>query len=212
MKVFDIIIMVITVVSFTLTILGTGLTVYGVIITRKANRKAKTIDWNQVMIATKSIVKKLKSNNFIPDVIVTPGQKGGIFAQLIMDSLNVEIPIVTGFFIPNKPSILRSYSDQLEYYYNHNFFKLETSKWFICLPDTVLGFENKKILIVDDLVMSGDALRSILNKIKDTSSTNSIKSCSLVTTKVAIQTKKNPDYYWNIIDADDCYFPWGKAR
>ena len=73
--------------------------------------------------------------------------------------------------------------------------------------------KEKNVLIVDDLVMSGDFLHTIKQRLC-TSGFNkkNIRFISIVTTDVAISTKKSPDYYWKKITADECYFPWGKAK
>ena len=136
---------------------------------------------------------------------ITPGQKGGIIAQMVMDILDIEIPIYTGFLTKAKNLVPDRYTK--------NYISLKTTKWNIFLPKCLEDTPNAKILIIDDFVMSGDFLIMLTNKLKDFGyAEENIYSCCVVTTKVAIQTKKNANYYWNIIDADNSYFPWGKVR
>ena len=92
--------------SLTLTIIGTALSAIGIMLTIKSTKdakKLKTISWEQLQSACKDIAKHIKHQHFSPDIIVTPGQKGGIIAQMIMDILDIEIPIYTGFLL-NYPS------------------------------------------------------------------------------------------------------------
>lgn len=195
------------IISFIIGIIGTLLSAYGAYLTVRSNqqtRKSKTIDWGQMQTACKYICKQLK-NNFIPDAIITPGQKGGILAQLILDNLDLEIPIYTGFLISKEKKSNEILSE--------NYILLETTKWNVFLPKSIEVSKDMKILIVDDLVMSGDFLYKLQNRLIEYGySKKNIQSCSIATTTVANATKKSPDYYWKIVDADDCYFPWGKAR
>ena len=200
-------------ISFILTIVGTVLSVLSIayaIITTKRNKKqeknTKTIHWAELLTASKYISKKLKNDSFIPDIILTPGQKGGIFAQLIIDDLDLEIPILTGFIIPIVDTNYRNIS--LEQYIH-----LKTTKWHIFLPNVISNYKDSKILIVDDFVMSGDFLFTTKNSLDNSGfEMHNIKCSSIVTTKVAISSNKSPDYFWKIVDSDDCYFPWGKAK
>ena len=195
-----------TIISFVIGIIGTLLSAFGIFLSFesiKKTKETKTIDWSQMQSASKHISRLLK-HNFLPDCIITPGQKGGIFAQLIMDNLEIEVPIFTGFLFDKKINLNSE---------NNNYIVIETTKWNVNLPNCLKDTAYSKILIVDDLVMSGDFLTNLISRLKTYGyKDTNIKSCSIATTKVAITTKKSPDYYWKVVDADDCYFPWGKAR
>ena len=205
--------MVFTLVSFCLTVIGTALTVwsivYAIFTTKKHNKKEKqlsTITWEQILIASNEISKSLKGESFSPDFIISPGQKGGIFAQLLMDDLDIVIPIFTGFLIPSDNRLSESIDE-------HKYLFCNTTKWNVYISKEVLEYKEKNVLIVDDLVMSGDFLHTIKQRLC-TSGFNkkNIRFISIVTTDVAISTKKSPDYYWKKLTADECYFPWGKAK
>lgn len=198
---------VITIVSFIIGIFGTVLSAVGVWLAVRGNamtRKAKTIDWGQLQTACKYIVKRLKKE-FIPDVIITPGQKGGIISQLIVDNYELEIPIYTGFLVSKKVDVSNVLVE--------NYFVLETTKWNVFLPKSIEASTEKKVLIVDDWVMSGDFLQILHKKLIEVGYLKqNVRSCSIATTEVAVEAKKAPDCFWKIVDAKECYFPWGKAR
>lgn len=196
------------VLSFIIGIIGTLLSTFGIFLTIKSNRamkSSKTITWDQLLSASKFLCCKLKREGFIPEIIICPGQKGGIISQLIIDDLDIEIPIYTGFLISKENPIQESLKK--------NYILLNTSKWNVFLPKSLETSFEKKTLIVDDFVMSGDFLSTIKTKLKALGySENNLKSCCVATTDVAIQTKKAPSLYWKIIDAKDSYFPWGKVK
>lgn len=96
---------------------------------------------------------------------------------------------------------------------SENYIALKTTKWNVFLPKSLENNPNAKILIIDDFVMSGDFLVTLTKKLKDLGySEENMYSCCVATTQVAIKAEKNANYHWNIIDADNSYFPWGKAR
>jgi len=194
-------------ISFIIGILGTMLSAFGIYLTIRSNiqtRKSKTIDWSQLQNAAKFLSKKLKKD-FKPDLIITPGQKGGIISQLIIDDLDLEIPIYTGYLMSKDLSLSNNLSA--------NYILLETTKWNVFLPKSLEESTDANILIVDDFVMSGDFLYKLQERlISYGHAPEKIKSCSVATTTVAIQTKKAPSYYWKIVNAEDSYFPWGKVK
>lgn len=182
-----------------LSVVGFYMTIKGV----QAQKQAKSIDWSQMHSAAKSLCKDIKK--YKPDIIICPGQKGGIFAQLIVDNLELSIPIYTGFMVTVSENIDSSMTD--------NYFNIDTTKWHVFLPLSIKKTINSKVLIVDDYVMSGDFLFKLKDKLIEFGyDGNRIRSCSIVTTNVAKLAKKAPNYYWKIVDAEECYFPWGKAK
>lgn len=199
--------------SFFLTMIGTALTVWSIIYaistTKKQNKKEKqlsTITWEQILIASNELSKSLKQEGFFPDIILSPGQKGGIIAQLLMNDLDIEIPIFTGFLISSENSLSKQIKMQKYFFCN-------TTKWNVYISKDVLEYKDKSVLLVDDLVMSGDFLHTIKRQLCNSGfDEKKIRFISIVTTDVAISTKKCPDYYWKKVSSDECYFPWGRAK
>lgn len=197
------------IVSELISIVGTILGAVGVMLTINSNKKEKrlrTVTWSDLQSATKYFWRKLKHNKFVPTFIITPGQKGGIIAQLVRDFYEENIPIFSGFLEPNSTS--RAFDD--------NYFTIITTKWRVHMPISIKTFEDKesaKILIVDDFVMSGDFLLNLKNTLLELGyQKDNICACSVAVTKVAIDGHKEPDYYWKVVENKDFYFPWGKAE
>lgn len=198
-----------SVLSELVGIVGTGFGVWGVVLTirsNRKNRKLKTVTWEDLQSATKYFWRKLKHRNFVPKYIITPGQKGGIIAQLLKDFYETEIPIFSGFL---EATGQESVEDE-------NYLTLSTTKWHVHMPISLKTCSHKdqvKLLIVDDFVMSGDFLHLLKNTLLQLGySEENICSCAIAVTKVAMDANKGPNYHWKVVDDKDFYFPWGKAE
>ena len=74
-------------------------------------------------------------------------------------------------------------------------------------------FVDKKILIFDDLVMSGDSLSCVRNQILSFGFDNAkTETAALVCTTMAREARKAPDFSWYKTSTNRFYFPWGQAR
>lgn len=189
-------------------VMGTILGAIGVALTvrsERKNKKLKTVDWQDISSATRMFKKKLSRQGFQPDVVISPGAKGGIIAQMFVDLYNQEIPIITGF--------IEAIEDSSEY---DGYWDLKTSKWCVHYPSVIKDLAAKgtmKILIIDDFTMTGDSLKLLKENLEGIGFVpENIKACCVATTKVAVGAKKAPDCYYKIVDDEDFYFPWGKAK
>lgn len=198
-----------SIISELVSIVGTLLGACGVVLTiasNRKNKKLKAVSWSDIQSATKFFWRKLKHKKFEPTFIITPGQKGGIIAQLIDDFYEEEIPIFSGFLETKD-------KEQVE---DDNYLTLSTTKWYVHMPISLKTCKQKdrvKLLIVDDFVMSGDFLYLLKNTLLELGYLEqNICSCAIVVTKVAIDAKKSPDYHWKVVNDKDFYFPWGKAE
>lgn len=198
-----------SIMSEVISSIGTLLTVLGVALTIVNNRRArelKTITWLDLQSATKFFWKKLKSIKFEPTFIVTPGQKGGIIAQLLSDFYEEEIPIITGFLKSKDEKQVK----------DDNYLVLSTTKWHVHIPTFLKTYEKKdtvKLLIVDDFVMSGDFLGTLKELLLELGYLEkNICSCAVAVTTVAMDAHKGPTYYWKLASDKNFYFPWGKAK
>lgn len=198
-----------SIMSELIGIAGTLLGAWGValtIISNRKNRKLKTVAWSDIQSATKFFWRKLKHEEFKPTFIITPGQKGGIIAQLISDFYEEEIPIFSGFLFPKNQGKVE----------DENYLILSTTKWHVHMPIFLKTCKQKdmvKLLIVDDFVMSGDFLYMLKNTLLELGYLEkNIYSCAIAVTKVAMDANKAPSFHWKVVDDKDFYFPWGKAE
>jgi hypoxanthine phosphoribosyltransferase len=189
--------------------LGTG--VVGVILTvyyaRKSdriNKMRKRLEWPDLQAAATDLGRKIK-RDFQPVALVTPGLTGATFANLLVHEFPNQPPVYVG---------TRTWKDQTHGVIQQgDWFVIETKKWIVTIPSTVVSHSDGTILIVDDFVMSGDFLDSLRSRLESAGvDPQRIRAASIAATRVAIANHKAPEYYWWLADNDDFYFPWGKAQ
>ena len=76
---------------------------FGVIFTVYYGRKAallekskKSLTWSDLQVVLDSIAFSLKKDKYIPEVILCPGLRGGILAELLINKFERNIPIFVG--------------------------------------------------------------------------------------------------------------------
>ncbi|MBE0670104.1 MAG: hypothetical protein IH588_05920 [Anaerolineales bacterium] len=188
------------------TVIGIVLTIYYGKKSLELEKSKKKLEFSDFLSCANDLGAKIKQKKgFRPDLVFTPGLRGGTFAHLLLKEFDYDLPVFVG--------VSSWKSDKGSKNHINGFFLIETSKWFMHVPESTLDWKDKKMLIVDDFAMSGD----FLAKAKDFFISHgfreeNIKTLCIVTTKVAIKNHKSPDYYWMETLDDNFYFPWGKAR
>lgn len=193
------------VLSFTVGVFGVGLSIY---FGREAKRlavKIKSIAWEDIVLAASDLASEI-TRNFDPDIIYAPDCRGGIIGMQIRQGMRHEILLITGVTlwkenISSAPE-LPGYSTK------------ETTKWFVITPDVLSSFSGKKILVVDDFAMSGDALVSIKNNLVEDLGfkKENVKTCAVIVSETAKRSNKYPDFSWKTVEHHDFFFPWGNAK
>lgn len=190
-----------------LTIIGLGLSVVGVYLTLSGNKKikdSKTIDWTQIHVGARYISKMVVKDKFSPDFILAPGPRSSIIGQEIANILNEEIPVITGYV--SKDSIFEKKID-------NDFVVIQANQWYLYLPICIKSLNDKNVLIVQDWIMSGESLVQIKKALFNLEyKEQQIRYCTIAVTQVPLKRKHRPNYYYKLVDPDECYFPWGKAR
>lgn len=175
----------------------------------KKSRALKTVSWNDLQSATKFIWKKLKEKNFTPDIILSSDPKGGIVGYMI--SKFYKDDIFTNIGHATRKGMKRAIT-----FSNTSYTVINTNKWEVGLSKQIIDInekKDKKILIVDDFVLSGDFNMELIDLLlKSGYQKENIIVCCVAVTNVAIQSNKAPELYWKAVDNDDFYFPWGKAE
>lgn len=181
---------------------------------QKMLTRSKKMDWDEVLNAINDIIKQLKcideEKRFIPDVIFVPNIKSTIIASYLTNYFDTYIPTLLGLSIFKKrypPKVKENILSSDSYIY------FETAKWYVYLPMNLFDYNKKKVLIVDDFVMSGEYLSSLKELLVNNGfDKKNIKTMCLAITEVAIGSKKGPDYYWKVVNPGALYFPWGKPE
>ncbi len=185
--------------------LGTIISFISFIQYHKEKRKNKSIKWDDLQIAITHMYKKIKEE-FVPDILFIPNEKGGVLANLIKKNLKLCTPCIFGIGVSKKYTKYKINNNLIDDYYI-----FETTKWIAYLPKILKKYKDKKLLVIDDFVMTGDFAFELKKKlVHDIGFDESnIKIMSLATTQIAIDSQKGPDYYWKSFDSSKVYLPWG---
>ena len=171
----------------------------------KLEKQRKKLDWTDLQSCANDMGKQLKKSGFKPDILFTPGLRGATFANLIQNEISEKTPVYVGLsYWKETIPVCES---------KEGYILLETNKWYVLIPKLLLSQKDKKILIIDDYVMSGDFLQSMIKILTDSGlDKNNIQSMAVATTKIAIENHKEPNYFWWTTIDSNFYFPWGKAK
>jgi len=183
---------------------------------RALEKEKITLEWDDLETVAKDLflrIRKDTKNNYKPDMIFIPDIKDGTICHMIKSQLSIELPIIpimTGISVWRDTlgvdsGIIGCY----EPFYD----MVQTSNWFVFIPKGITDYKNKKILIVDDIALTGETCKGLkewfLGKGFDK---DNIKYACITSTKHALESGHPPDYHWKEIDTFDFYFPWGKGR
>jgi hypoxanthine phosphoribosyltransferase len=81
------------------------------------------------------------------------------------------------------------------------------------LPDKLGELCDRRVLLLDDFVMSGDGLANVTKALLAKGFESSrLRSGAVVATRLAIANRKGPDYWARETRDFDFYFPWGRAE
>lgn len=209
--------MCLTIVGIILTAFGIIFNIYTFIHEYKMEKERRSITWADINTAANNLAKEIKRNHK-PDVIYIPNIKSGILIQFIKDYFDGYIPIIVGQAIQKNsvkhPRLIEEEKKRIEKLEKQikdidNYWKVDTSKWSAYVPKSLLKYKNEKILILDNLVLTGDFLKSITSVLKCNNIKN-IEAACIGTTKSAIEDNTAPKFYWRSLPDGDIYMPWGK--
>lgn len=184
------------------TVLGFGLAVWQATRAEQLNKRQRDLDWPRFRNAASDLARSVDRSGFMPDFILSISDRGAMVGHLVARELRRQIPIITV-----------GYLDQEEDVSIPGFLTLRGTKATTFLPDGLKGLRGKRVLLVDDFVMSGDGLLRIKDQLLDYGfAKDSIKSGAVVATKVSVANKKGPDFFAREARDFDFFFPWGRAK
>lgn len=186
--------------------------IYGALMAYIAHKKSKalkSLTFEDLEKSAKYIWKKLQKEDFIPDIMISPDPKGGIVAFLLSQLFDNNSLLHIGNAVRLEPGSAAPATDG-------EYLIIQTNRWLVLLSNQILNTRessSKKVLIVDDFVLSGDFNTLLIKTLVNNGyNTENIKVCCAAVTNVAIQSKKEPDVYWKVVNDDDFFLPWGKAE
>jgi hypoxanthine phosphoribosyltransferase len=185
-------------------VLGIAVAVYFGIENRRLQREKIRFTWDDISAGARDLARKIKKAGFAPEIVLTLSFRGAMVAGIIVLEFDSEplvytciaVDIHTALSFPPREHTL-----------------IETTKWRLYIPDSLRGHSDKKILIVDDFTMSGDALGAVRRHHHGFGfDHHAVKAATLVCTTGAIDGGKAPEFYWYETPTTRFYFPWGQAR
>lgn len=166
-------------------------------------KQRKNISWKKIM--KKGVVdlsKKVEKIN--PDYIITFSGRGSIVCSLVAAAMDNKYPIYMCL-------LKRRYLDN--YLNPQNWTSFDTSKWTIFVPDEVLNFKNKRILIIDDITSSGETIEKLTDHLVEKGiKKQNLFSMSLIANVDVLTRLHIPQEYWKKVDISEYNVPWGKTE
>ncbi len=169
----------------------------------KKIKNRKNISWNKIMKkGITNLIKKVEKIN--PDYIVTFSGRGSIVCSLVIAELDNKYPVYMCL-------LKRRYNDS--FLNPQNWTSFDTSKWIIFVPDEVLNYKDKKILIIDDLTNSGETIEKLTKHLVDHGISNkNLFSMALVANEEVLSRLHIPQEYWKKVETSEYNVPWGKTE
>ena len=121
---------------------------------RRLQRRLRRFEWSDVEIGVKHLVKEVKGRSEI-DIILAFSAPGAIVANFFVAQRPELIPIYGGI------TLRRSDHRLMPLQVDHHV--LSTSKWKIAIPESFLRQKDRRVLVIDDAVVTGDAMSNVLN-------------------------------------------------
>jgi hypoxanthine phosphoribosyltransferase len=162
------------------TVLGFGLAAWQAMRAEQLNKRQRDLDWPRFRNAASDLARSVDRSGFMPDFILSISDRGAIVSNLVARELRRQIPIITV-----------GYLDQADNISIPGFLTLCGTKVTTFLPEGLRDFKDKKALLLDDFVMSGDGLLRVKNQLLEFGfAADCIRSGSVVATKISIANRK----------------------
>jgi len=164
-------------------------------------RKIRRFEWDDVEIGVKHLNKEI-SRRFVPELILTISAPGAIVTNLFVTHRSEITPVYVGITLHKEDPRSLSFTT------DHHI--ITTSKWRIAVPNALLRHKEKRLLVLDGSVITGDAMDNLLKLlVVNGFDRNNVMTASLIATDVALRAGKGPDVYWRNVPDCEVYMPWG---
>jgi hypoxanthine phosphoribosyltransferase len=186
-----------------LTVLGVIGTFYFGLRARSLRWEMRRFTWSDIHMAARNQITEA-IEKFQPEMIVTMAGPGAIVPNIAMRETKEYLPIFTIWVRhPAAPEFL---IEPL----NHH--KVLTSRWIYYVPKFIFSYTDRRILLFDDCVVTGDTLQKIVDLLVEKGfSRDNILTSALVTTEIALDSGKAPDIYTYVVPDGNFYMPWGRS-
>lgn len=185
------------------TVIGFALAIWQSIRAEQLNRRQRDLDWPRFRSAASDLARAVDRSDFVPDVILALSERGAMVAYLIARELHHQVPIITAGYL-NAPGDVVDLP---------GFTALRGTKATVYLPERIDELGDRRLLLVDDFVMSGDGMATVVRTLTEAGyPAERIRTAAVVATRLSIVSRKGPDFRAREAHDFDFYFPWGRAQ
>ena len=166
--------------------------------------KRKEITWDELPKKSRKLRDEVRAE-FEPDIIVTPGLRGGTLVNLmygVQENCLTYVGIREDKRGPNQlPSPPKNYV-----------LLNETDKYRHYLPDGITEEDaDKNVLVVDDFVHTGESMKRFKSELSELGfDPENVRTATVVCSDAAESGGKAPDFYGTTMP-HEFDFPWGEA-
>lgn len=185
------------------TLIGFGLAIWQAVRAEQINKRERDLDWPRFRSAASDLARSIDRSDFMPEAILALSDRGAIVAHLVARELRRQVPIITVAYLgrPDETTDLPGHE------------AIRGTKAVLFLPNGITELSGRRLLLLDDFVMSGDGLRAVIGTLLEKGyDRENIRSGAVVATKISIVSKKGPDFVGRETKGFDFYFPWGRAE
>jgi hypoxanthine phosphoribosyltransferase len=193
----------VTAVSLALGIAGVLGTVYYGRKSLLLEKRLTRFDWADVVTGVRYLVGRTEALRKT-DLILSLSGPGSIVSNLLITQSHRYVPLYIGVSVRNDQAV--------PYCLPQEWQTIRTTKWTSYVPAEVFRHTDRRVLICDDVAISGDTLMALVELLLAHGFKRAnIRTAVLFATDVAIAARKGPDLYWMKISDGEFYLPWGNA-
>lgn len=163
----------------------------------------KHISWKKVEKGTRYLAEEVETIN--PDIIVTFSGRGGIAANLVLSRIKNKYPLYT--------CLLKDSMHSESFLFPEEWIQFTTPKWICFVPNEILKYRDKQILIIDDITRSGKTIEQLTKAlIHNGIPAQNIHSMAFVADFQIMKDMQIPQVSWKQVNTDEYSLPWNKAH
>lgn len=193
----------VSIASLILAVGGVAVAVYFGLENRRLQRRLRRFTWHDIEAGVKYLSARIE-RDFKPDLILcsSPGSVG-IVANLYVTYIDRFIPLYLG--VSKKRDASFASSPLFTGHY-------ETGRWETYLPSDLARTAATKVLVLEDVVISGETLREIRSHLHNEGFDDTqIRTAAVFVTDLAVSQGSEPSYHWLQIADTHFELPWGRS-
>lgn len=191
------------IISLVIGALGIFVGVYFGIENRRLSRERRTFSWQDVERGASYLLRRAEEV-FKPDIVVMVSIEGAILAGIAMTRFTRLMPTYLAM-LENKTG--RRFEPGVT---PKDHSVVSTEKWNVYIPNQICKEHDRRVLLIDDRVITGNIQREIRIFLEGNGfKRENIFFASLVCASTAIISNNAPDLYYFKNPHEEFYFPYG---